>query len=83
MSQQAKGALIVVAGVIAFVFAFIIGMSVVGLEWWRIPLFVFVYYTFDETWRTVLSFVSEILFLAGLAGIISGFSMAISKSGES
>ena len=72
MGHIVKGFLITVIGIGVLGLALYLGMHVLGLKWWNIPLYVFVDYRFSVWWMTGLSFVNEFISLGGLILFIYG-----------
>jgi hypothetical protein len=64
--------LLLAVGFLLIAAAFLIGMNVLGLEWWRIPLYVLFSYNFNALWMTLLSYLCELLFFIGVIIFVLG-----------
>ena len=71
--------LLIVVGLLLLAASFLIGMKVLGLAWWRIPLYVFFTYSFNVWWMSVLSFVCQILCIIGALSFVMGILQLFGK----
>ena len=72
MGHIIKGFLITVVGIGVCGLALYLGIHVLGLKWWNIPLYVIFDYRFSVGWMTWLSYGNELISLVGVIVLIYG-----------